>query len=342
MATLKDVARKAGLSVTQVSRALNDHADVNEATREKVKAVARSLQYRPNLSARKLVSGRSGMVGLVVPRSHDGASDGLFMEVVTGLSMHFAERDMHLVLHVARADEPILPVYRRLIGTGALDGLVLIDPDDEDERAEFLTRGEVPFVVHGRIGPEPRHPYFDIDNAGLIHQLTTHLAGLGHRRIALLNGIEGRSYVSSRRCGYRRALAEFGIDPASAVERYGEMNEATGLIATVEIMTQGGPAPTAIICGNVRMARGVYQALAALGLSVPGDVSVVAHDDHLAQIQTAAFYPALTVTSAPLRDSWKPLAGCLADAISGAPLADLQLIGPHRLIPRDSTASPRA
>lgn len=341
MATLKDVARKAGLSVTQVSRALNDHSDVNETTREKVKEVARSLHYRPNLSARKLVSGRSGMVGLVVPRSRDLASDGLFMEVVTGLSTHFSEREMQFVLHVAQPAEAIVPVYRRLIGNGALDGFVLVDPQDDDERAAFLTRAKVPFVVHGRIGTAPQHAYFDIDNEGIVHELAAHLAGLGHRRIALLNGIQGRTYVAARRRGYLAALAAHGIASDDAIMRHGDMNEALGLVSTVEMMSAGGPRPTAIICGNSRIARGVYQALAALGLSVPIDVSVVAHDDHLAHIQTAAFYPALSVTEAPLRDSWKPLAGCLADAIAGAPLADLQLVGPHRLILRESTAAPR-
>ena len=158
MATLKDVAWEVGLSVTQTSRALNDHSDVSEATRARVKQAARALQYRPNLSARKLVSGRSGMVGLVTPRTRDLATDSLFMEVVAGLSMEFSELEMQFVLHIAREDEPVIPVYQRLIGNGALDGFVLIHPTDDDPRAAFLTQAEIPFIVHGRIG------------AGFIHE----------------------------------------------------------------------------------------------------------------------------------------------------------------------------
>ena len=341
MATLKDVARQAGLSVTQASRALNDHSDVSETTRERVKQAARALQYRPNLSARKLVSGRSGMVGLVTPRTRDLANDSLFMEVVAGLSMEFSELEMQFVLHIAREEEPVIPVYQRLIGNGALDGFVLIHPTDEDPRARFLAQAEVPFVVHGRIGIDPAHGYFDVDNHAILHQLATHLTGLGHRRIALLNGVAGRCYVTARTQGYHQALAEAGIPFDPALLHHGEMTEGFGLLATAAMFAPGGGAPTAIICGNVRIAKGVYQALAALGLRVPDDVSVMAHDDHIARLQTAAFYPALSVTDAPLRDSWKPLAACLADLIAGEPQDRAQVIGPHRLILRQSTAAPR-
>ncbi|MDP5307391.1 substrate-binding domain-containing protein [Paracoccus spongiarum] len=341
MATLKDVAKAAGLSVTQVSRALNGHSDVNPDTRERVKAVARTLRYQPNLSARKLVSGRSGMVGLVVPQAPDLASDGLFMEVVAGLSTQFSARGMQFVLHVARQDEPILPVYQRLIGHGALDGFVLTDPQEDDPRAALLAGEGIPFVVHGRIGSEPRHAYFDIDNECIFFDLAGHLIGLGHRRIALLNGVPGRTYVTARRTGFLRAMAGAGLDPDGAIIRNGEMTEALGLVSVVDLFAPGAAAPTAIICGNTRVAKGVYHAANALGLAIPGDVSVIAHDDHLATLKSAAFFPALSVSDAPLRDSWQPLAGCLAASLDGAPLKQAQIVGPHRMILRDSTAAPR-
>lgn len=77
------------------------------------------------------------------------------------------------------------------------------------------------------------------------------------------------------------------------------MTEALGLVSSVELFAADGPTPTAVICGSVRIAKGVYQALNVLGLSIPQDVSVLAHDDHLSQIQTAAFFPALSVSDAP-------------------------------------------
>lgn len=338
MANLKDIAKTAGLSITQVSRALNNHADVSAATRERVHSIARSLNYQPNLSARKLVSGRSGMVGLVVRHSPDLVSDGLFIEQVAGLSTHFSARAMQLVLHIAQERAGIISAYQRLIGNGALDGFVLVGPDENDERVALLTQANVPFVVHGRSCPEPTYPYFDIDNEGIFYEITNYLLSLGHRHIALLNGVAGRSFVMARSRGYLRALTEAGVDSKRSIIRNDEMTESFGLLSTVDLFAIGRQPPTAIICGNVRIANGVYQALQALGLSVPEDVSVMAHDDHIGRLQTAAFYPALSVTDAPLRDSWKPLAECFADAISGAPLSKTQRVGSHRMLIRQSTS----
>jgi LacI family transcriptional regulator len=341
MATLKDIARALDLSITQVSRALNDHSDVNEATRLKVKATARAMNYHPNASARKLVSGRSGMVGLVVPQHRNIGQDGIFLEVVAGLSAQFSGRGMQFVLHIMAEHEPAIPVYQKLIGKALLDGFVLIDPQDHDPRIDFLRKAGIAFVVHGRVGKTMDYPYFDIENHTLAYDLTHHLVTKGHRRIAFLNGMAGRSYVTVREQGYRRALQDAGIEDNPGLHLNGEMDEASGLTGTIRLFSGPGPRPTAIVCGNVRLARGVYQALAALGLSVPGDVSVVAHDDELPGLRASAFFPALTVTKAPLRDSWKPLADCLAGAIEGQTLSGLQRIGTYTFIERNSVAQPQ-
>lgn len=339
MATLKDIARTLDLSVTQVSRALNDHSDVNEETRVRVKRAARAMNYHPNLSARKLVSGRSGMVGLVVPQSQNLGTDGIFLQVVAGLSAQFSGRGMQFVLHIMGETEPVLPVYQRLIGNGALDGFVLIDPQDDDARVPFLQRAGLPFVLHGRTVPQPDYPYFDIENEEIFHDLARYAIARGHRDIALITGMRGRSYVTARSRGFQRALAAAGITPLPGRELFGDMTDAEGLVAAVRLCSGSGPRPTAILCGNVRIAQGVYRALDALGLSVPGDVSVMAHDDHLPNLRASAFFPSLTVTKAPLRDSWKPLSDFLAGAIEGRTLADLQQVGPHEFIERNSVAT---
>lgn len=342
MATLKDIARSLDLSITQVSRALNDHSDVNEETRRRVKEAARAMNYHPNASARKLVSGRSGIVGLVVPQHRDIGQDGIFLEVIAGLSAQFSGRGMQFMLHIMSEHEPPIPVYQKLIGKALLDGFVLIDPLEKDPRVDFLRKSGIAFVLHGRVGRTLDYPYFDIENEQLAHDLTTHLADHGHRHIAFLNGVSGRSYVTLREQGYRRALRQANLPDTGALHLNGEMDEATGLTNTIRLFSGGTPRPTGIVCGNVRLARGCYQALAALGLNVPGDVSVVAHDDELPTLRSSAFYPALTVTLAPLRDSWEPLADCLAGAIDGKPLANLQRIGSYTMISRTSVAPPPA
>lgn len=336
MATLKDLSRHLGLSVTQISRALNGHSDVNEATREKVMAAARHLRYQPNLSARKLATGRSGTVGLVTPAPSHVAGDALFVQMISGLSANFSRLDVRFLLHIADERDDPVDVHRKLVDSAALDGFVVVDARAQDPRVQFLQRREIPFVVHGRTGEATDYPYFDIDNYAVGYRLTSHLTGLGHRRIAFLNGMEGRSYCAARTRGYADALAEVGVRFDPDLHRHGQMQQSVGLVETIRLMENPAKRPTAFIAGNSMLAKGIYDALEALSLSIPGDVSVVAHDDLLPAPETAAMHPPLTVTEAALQDSWEPMARLLVGALDGQALESLQLIGDLRFVERRS------
>ena len=342
MTTLRDLSRHLNLSVTQVSRALNGYSDVNEETRERVLKVAKDLNYHPNLTARRLVTGRSGVVGLVLPDVPKAPADSLFVQIVGGLSRHFSRKGMQFVLHIADPSENIVEVYRRLIDSGSLDGFVILEPRIGDPRIDFLTARKVPFVIHGRIAEPAGHAYFDIDNAFVGRRLTELVLAAGHRRIAFVNGPAGAGYVEERRGAWVRAQAEAGLRADPALHFCAEMTEGFGLRATYEAMTHRGPRPTAVVCGNTLIAKGVLSMLSALGLRVPQDVSVVAHDDELPGVSPAAFDPPLTVTRAPLALSWEPLADILAGAIAGQPLAELQQLGEVEVIERGSIAAPDA
>ncbi len=338
MTTLRDISRHLNLSVTQVSRALNGHSDVSADTRVRVTDAAKALKYQPNLTARKLVMGKSGIVGLVLPSVPTAPHDSLFVQIVGGLSRHFSNRQMQFVLHIAAPGDDIIEVYRKLINSGSLDGFVLLEPTQGDPRVAYLRERNVPFVLHGRTESSPSYPYFDIDNDAVGYDLTRYLTDRGHRRIAFLNGKAGRSYVESRLVGYVRALAEVGVAFDTSIYLCEEMTEGAGLLGTVHLWSGPPPYPTAIICGNTLIAKGVFQSLLALGRSVPGDVSVVAHDDELPGIRVTAFPVPLTVTWSPLELSWKPLAAILANAVDGHPIQELQQLGEITLIERDSVA----
>ena len=217
------------------------------------------------------------------------------------------------------------------------DGFVVVEPRVQDSRIHFLQRREIPFVVHGRTGDRVDYPYFDIDNYAVAHRLTSHLTALGHRRIAFLNGMEGRSYCEARTRGYADALAEAGVRFDPALHQNGLMRQSFGLVETIRLMENPQTRPTAFIAGNSLLAKGIYDALEALSLSIPGDVSVVAHDDLLPAPETAAMHPPLTVTEAALQDSWEPMARLLVGALEGQPLETLQIIGDVRFVERHST-----
>lgn len=341
MTTLRDLSRHLGLSVTQVSRALNGHSDVNEETRLRVVAAAKELKYQPNLSARKLVTGRSGMVGLVLPGKPQSPGESYFVDMVAGLSARFSRRDRQFVLHIADKGDALIEVYRRLIDGGGLDGFVLLSPLAADPRVRFLRSRNLPFVVHGRIEGPPDYPFFDIDNHAVGYRLTQLLTARGHRRIAFLNGPRAHTFAEWRREGYAAALAAAGIPPEAQLHRQGEMTEGFGLVESLRLL-EGPQPPTAFICGNTLIAKGVYQTLSALGLRIPQDVSVVAHDDALPGHRTGGFDPAMTVTLSPLAISWEPLAEILMDRMDGRPVEELQRWGEMTLLERDSVAAVRA
>jgi LacI family transcriptional regulator len=196
----------------------------------------------------------------------------------------------------------------------------------------------VPFVVHGRHEATPDYPYFDIDNEGVAWTLTRYLTQRGHRRIAFLNGLAGRGYVEDRRVGYLAALKAAGLDPAPELHVNGEMTEGYGLVSAVRFWSGAEPGPTAAICNNMRIAKGLLDGLRALGRRVPEDVSVVAHDDGLPGLVPDHFDPALTCTHSPLELSWQPLAEMLAGAVDGRPVDELQRLGEIGLIERASVA----
>ena len=337
MPTLRDLSKHLGLSVTQVSRALNGHSDVGAETRERVMAAARKLNYQPNLSARKLVSGRSGMVGLVLPGVPATQFDSLFVQFVGGLSQHFSARNMQFVLHISSPGDDPVKVYERLVNSGSLDGFVVLEPVANDPRIAFLRKRKVPFVVHGRLGPAPDYPFFDIDNEQVGHSLAALLIEGGHRKISFINGLADRTYAHAREVGFRRALDEAGIRPDPRRFLNGEMTDGFGLLSTARLWSEGEP-PTAIACGNMWIAKGVFMALEAMGLSVPQDVSVVAHDDELPGLESTRMPTPLTVTRSPLQESWKPIADILVGAVSNEPLENLQRFGPVLTIRRQSVA----
>jgi LacI family transcriptional regulator len=341
MITLRDVSRKSGYSVTTVSRALNGFDDVTEATRKHIEAVARELNYRPNQVARKLVSGRSGMVGLVLAAPPAPLEYGHFFHIIAGCSREFSARDMDFVLHIGTGEEDVLRTYARLINRGTLDGFLVTAPDRRDPRIALLLERDVPFVVHGRDPDQGGYAFFDADNYGISRTAVELLADLGHRRIALLNGPEPRAYASERLRGFRDAVAGRDLASEPRLARHGDTSTAYGRTATADLLALN-PSPTGLVCCNSLVAAGALEAVRAAGLRVPEDLSIVAHDDVLPQAETARFDPPLTVSRLPLEDSAGLLVTLLLRRLAGAEIEELQITVGAETIPRASTAPPPA
>ncbi|MCE0504977.1 LacI family transcriptional regulator [Roseivivax sp. GX 12232] len=317
MATLKDVSRRVGLSVTQVSRALNAHDDVSEATKARVRKAAEELGYVPNLSARKLKSGRSGIVSMIVPPRSETVEIELLMETVMGLSAEFSRRGLQFVLHVLSDGEDPAEAHGRMMRGGSIDGVVVTDPLRDDPRIACLEQLGAPFVVHGRDRIDAGYPFVDIDHWAIGRMLAEALLRRGCRRIALVDGPGDRPYSGLRRAGVEAALSAQNLALAETHVLPGPMTEARGRAAAGALAEADG-----VIAGNMMLAAGLRDGL--------GATPIAAHDDDLLRHQAGQIGGPLIRTRAPLSDAWTPLCDALAGAIRGKPasqtLLDVSLI----------------
>ncbi len=315
MVTLKDISREVGLSVTQVSRALGGHADVNRDTRDKVQRMATRLGYRPNAIARSLKTGRSGIIAMIVAGSRDPQANAHLFEIVMGLSAEISALGLQFVLHVGQTGADTTQLHADLYRSGGIDGFVLIGPAPDDPRIACLLRLGAPFIVHGR-DPAQSHAFVDIDNFAVGETMADHLLHLGHRDIAFLNGPESEFFALERRRGVAAAFAKHGVTPDPALTLSIPMTEPNGRTNTLRLLDAARP-PTAIIAGNTMLARGVYQATESRGLNVPRDLSILAHDDGLELFASESFDPPLGGTVAHLTTAWVTLSADLKQIIAG-------------------------
>ncbi|GFZ97876.1 MAG: LacI family transcriptional regulator [Rhodobacteraceae bacterium] len=313
---LKMLAAHLGLSQTTVSRALNGYPEVSEATRQRVVEAAQRLNYAPNQRAKGLATGRAMAIGHVIPVSkrHE-MMNPVFGDFVAGASETYLKAGYDMTLSMT-GDEDEADNYRRLKAKGHVDGIIVHGPKMADGRIPFLTGLDMPFVVHGRASDldEP-YSWVDMNSARAFRRATAFLLDLGHKRIALLNGLEFMDFAHRRRLGYKDALQERGIacDPALMFSE--EMTEPYGYKATTRLLSLPEP-PTAILSSSLITAIGVRRAIHEAGLEMGRDVSVITHDDDFSYLSNGRDVPIFTATRSPVREAGRIAAEMLLRQIS--------------------------
>jgi LacI family transcriptional regulator len=275
--SLKALAAHLDLSPTTVSRALGGFPEVAESTRQRVQEAAKALNYNPSLSATSLATGRSRIIGHVIPVFKHGVIDPHFADALAGASVACQEAGYDLLMRMATMAEEE-DAYRTLQRRQRVDGVVLHEPAMVEPRIGLLQEIGLPFIVHGRSAQEDGYDWLDVDNRGSFLTATRHLISLGHRRIALINAPERMAFAARRRNGYEDAMAEAGLQ-SHAVQT--AMIEPNGYTAVLEALSSEGDKPTAFLFSSILPALGGLRALAEMSLSVPDDVSVMAFDDQL-------------------------------------------------------------
>ncbi|MEO1733644.1 MAG: substrate-binding domain-containing protein [Pseudomonadota bacterium] len=315
---LKELSEILGLSQTTVSRALNGYPEVSETTRERVVRAARKFNYSPNSSAKRLATGRAMMIGHVIPASaqHEMINP-IFGDFVAGASAGLADEGYDMMISRV-ADEDQENAYRRLITRGAIDGLIVQGPKMNDPRIAMLNAMEVPYVVHGRAtGVTAPYSWVDVNNKRSFLRATDFLLDLGHRRIALVNGLEEMDFADRRRQGYCEALSARGIAPDPMLMHSEEMTEAYGYRTATHLLQLPDP-PTAILTSAMIPAIGVRRAIAHQGLVMGRDVSVITHDDNLSYLRNGDEVPIFTATRSSVRLAGEIAAAMLIDIITDA------------------------
>jgi LacI family transcriptional regulator len=291
--TIRDVAAHAGVSVATVSRALNGSGPVGAETRERIEAAVESLRYRPNSAARSLITRRTRMLGVLLP----DLFGEFFSELIRGIDQAAQAAGYHLLLSSSHDDASDLEAALEGMH-GRVDGLLAMAPKVGTRVLDELLPGNVPIVLLSSAYEGDAYGTLRIDSFGGARAMVAHLAGHGHRRIAVINGPVENFDAQERLRGYRSALAEAGLAPSSELEVAGDFTGLAGFSGANALLDLEHR-PTAIFATNDAMAIGALSALQAAGVSVPEEMALAGFDD---VSSTRYTNPPLTSVHVPIHE----------------------------------------
>ena len=335
LATLGDVAQRAGTSVATAGRALGGYGKVAAATRDRVVAAARQLNYHPNALARSMKERSTFTVGLIV----GNICNSFFARVVRAVETAVI-RNGYVVI-VCDTDESIeneLDHARRLLEL-RVDGIIVSPTASETGALSRATKeiygGRLPTVFIDRAVKGAKIPTVVSDNVAAAHEATTHFIQLGHKRIGVVVGRKALDSMTCRIEGYRRALLENRItfDESLIVDAF-EVGVEGGYRATKKLLESNHPRPTALLIMNNLLVIGALNALKEKGLMIPGDVALIGWDDFDA---APHLQKPLTVVEQPAYAMGSIAAEQLMKMRSDEPLDALHIVLKSTLIIRESS-----
>ena len=315
--TSVDVAKRAGVSQSAVSRVFTPGASASPKTAERVRKAAEELGYRPNVLARSLITGRSRIIGLVVAY----LDNYFYPDALEKLSTALQEQGYHVLVFMASQTAGNIDDVLEEILDYQVDGLVMASVAMSSDLAARCHDAGIPVVLFNRAQDDPRLSSVTTDNVDGGYQIARFLAAAGHRRIAYIAGWEGASTQRDREAGFRRGLAACGLELHA--REVGDFHMDRAQVATRRLFDRADP-PDAVFVANDHMAIAAMGVLRfELGLSVPDDVSVIGFDD----VPPAA-WPAYDLTT------FRQRANMMVDeAVSTL----IKTIDQRRLVPRQVT-----
>lgn len=330
------LAKDLGLSVSTVSRALNGYPDVAEATRERVAERAQALGYKPHPGARRLKSGKSGAVGVVLPATPQGGQfiDAMYSSLLGGTASVLEANGYSLMAtsHGECTSAQEISVYENFIRSGWFDAFVIVRTRLDDPRIALAQQHKVPFVTYGRCLSASQYAWVDTDNERAFYMAAQRQISFGHRRIALLNGPAEYTFAQLRQTGYERALREARLPLYPEWIMHGPVTENSGFAMATQLLAQADR-PTALLCATDSVAIGAMAACRAAGLRVGRDVSIMGYGN-----SDAGGYanPPLTTIAHDVHDNGRRLGRVLLSVLAGRNPDALHYLEPVVLVPRAS------
>lgn len=328
--TLEEVAQLAGVSRSTVSRVINHSPRVSPDTRATVWEAIKASGYQPHAAARSLVTNRTRIIGLLIPEAVATLfSDPFFLLLIQGITGACNDHHYHLMLSVFSGHEDEEDPYRRVVGSGYLDGVIVASTTLDDPLIPRLLQDRIPFVSVGRY-PDHRVSYVDVDNVGGARKAVEHLLESGHQRIATISGPRRMIAGTDRLKGYHEALESHGLSIDDSLVIEGDFTEEGGRRAMQSLLPQD---PDAVFVASDTMALGALKALRAEGFGVPDDIALVGFDD-MPYAATAA--PPLTTLRQPIQRIGSLALEALLDVIEDDLHRVRRVVVPTELVVRAS------
>lgn len=338
--TLRDVALKANVSPSTVSRILNNKDStipISEETRQRVLQAAHEVGYRPNMAARHLAQRQSfALIGAIVPQTVPAVlAHPFYMLVLHGIAQQCQEREYAVAIYFvdSEQEDKVAEVYPRITSIPA-DGFILTSVKQNDCLVPRLLADNIPFVQIGRNPLPAQTPphYVDVDNYQGAVTAVSHLIERGHHKIAAITGPQDMAAGLDRLHGYQDALQQADIPLNPYWIQHGDFEMESGYTAMRQLLALPDR-PTAVFAASDSMAAGVYKAVQEQNLCIPQDIAVMGFDDNPSYTHNP---PPLTTIRQPIHQLGESAAKLLLDLINDRPTPDHLILEPY-LIVRQST-----
>lgn len=331
--TIHDVAKRAGVGIGTVSSVLNNSRPVNEATRKKVLAAVKELDFVPNPSGRRLSMGKTHTIAVIITYFTLASQ----FERLRGVMSVIAETDYDISLFAVETIPQRNKVFQTVPRRGRVDGLLIFSLTPTKADLRRIREQHIPTVLVEAAHPELSHLY--LDDISAARKAVEHLIELGHRKIAYisdyLDDLFNSGFSRNRYVGYCQALEAAGLPVRPEYQRQGWHSRENGRNMAVELLKLPDP-PTAIFCFSDELALGVLEAARELDLDVPGDLSVVGYDD-----VEVAHFARLTTVSQNLFASGIQGVELLLDVIENPEAPPVQREFPTQLVIRQTSGPPK-